>query len=112
MTRLPELRRALAERLTDRVTGARVVRGNELHCSVRAPAVPALAELLRAGFGAELVFMAAADRRADLGVFEVHYLFGPEREDWFLHATAAVSAEAPAIASLATLHYPASRFER
>jgi len=112
MTRLPQLRTALAERLTDRVTDVRVVRDNELHCSVRAPAVPALAELLRAGFGAELVFMAAADRRADRGIFEVHYLFGPERADWFLHATAAVPAEAPAITSLATLHYPASRFER
>ena len=112
MTRLPQLGRALAERLTDRVTGVRVVRDNELHCSVRAPAVPALAELLRAGFGAELIFMAAADRRADRGAFEVHYIFGPERENWFLHATATVPAEAPAITSLATLHYPASRFER
>ena len=56
--------------------------------------------------------MAATDRRADRGTFEVHYLFAPERENWFLHATAAVPAEAPTIASLATFHYPASRFER
>ena len=90
----------------------RVVRGNELHCSVRPADVPALADLLRARFGAELLFMAAADRRADRGTFEVHYLFAAAREDWFLHATAAVPAETPTIASLATFHYPASRFER
>ncbi|MBI2525047.1 MAG: NADH-quinone oxidoreductase subunit C [Candidatus Rokubacteria bacterium] len=112
MTRLSELREALTDRLADRVAELRVVRGNELHCSVRALDVAALAALLRSGFGAELVFMAAADRRADRGVFEVHYLFTPEREPWFLHATAAVPADAPALGSLATFHYPASRFER
>ena len=112
MTPVPRLPGALAETLGDRVTDVRMVRSNELHCSVRAPAVPALADLLRRECGAELVFMAAADRRADRGIFEVHYLFGPEREDWFLHATVPVPAESPAITSLATLHYPASRFER
>src|SRR5262249_37503173 len=60
----------------------------------------------------ELIFMAATDRRQDRGNFEVHYLFACERENWFVHATAAVPAEAPAMVSLATLHYPASRFER
>jgi Ni,Fe-hydrogenase III large subunit/Ni,Fe-hydrogenase III component G len=112
MTRLSQLSGVLAEKLADRVSDVRLVRGNELHCAVRAPAVRALAEFLRAEVGAELIFMAATDRRADLGVFEVHYLFAREREDWFLHGTAAVPAESPAIASLATLHYPASRFER
>jgi Ni,Fe-hydrogenase III large subunit/Ni,Fe-hydrogenase III component G len=112
MTRLPTLMSVLAEKYGDRVLDVRLVRGNELHCSVRPPAVHALATLLRMGFGTELVFMAATDRRADLGVFEVHYLFAPARENWFVHATAPVGAEAPAIVSLATLHYPASRFER
>ena len=112
MTRLPELVRALTERHADCVTDVRLVRGNELHCSVRPPAVPALAALLRADFGAELIFMAAADRRADRGGFEVYYLFAPERANWFVHATIALPADRPAILSLATLHYPASRFER
>jgi len=112
MTHLSRLTRALAQTLTDNVTEVRLVRGNELHCSVRAAVVPALAALLRAEFEAELIFMAATDRRVDHGAFQVHYVFGPERKDWFLHATAAVSAETPAMPSLATLHYPASRFER
>ncbi|MBI3637216.1 MAG: NADH-quinone oxidoreductase subunit C [Candidatus Rokubacteria bacterium] len=112
MTRLSELARALEAELADAVAGIRVWRTNELHCSIRPAAAPALARLLRARFGAELIFMAAADRRRDRGVFEVAYLFTPAGEDWFLHATAPVPADAPAIVSLATFHYPASRFER
>jgi Ni,Fe-hydrogenase III large subunit/Ni,Fe-hydrogenase III component G len=89
-----------------------VVRDNELHCTVAPSAVAALLHDLRADFGAELRFMAAADRRAGGGGFEVHHLFAPARENWFVHATAPLPAAAPAIVSLATLHYPASRFER
>jgi Ni,Fe-hydrogenase III large subunit/Ni,Fe-hydrogenase III component G len=104
---------SLAERLgAVPVTDLRVVRGNELHCQVRSPAVQALAALLRSGFAAELTFMAATDRRAARGAFEVHYLFAPERANWFVHATVVVPGEPPALSSLATFHYPASRFER
>jgi Ni,Fe-hydrogenase III large subunit/Ni,Fe-hydrogenase III component G len=112
MTRLPQLMSVLAEKHADRLADVRRVRDNEVHCSVRLPAVPALATILRMGFGAQLILMVADDRRADRGGFEVHYLFASDRENWFVHATAAVPAEAPAIVSLATLHYPASRFER
>ncbi|MEX2147425.1 MAG: NADH-quinone oxidoreductase subunit C [Candidatus Rokuibacteriota bacterium] len=96
----------------DRPADIRVARGREVHCAIRPAAVAALARLLRTGFGAELLFMAAADRRPHGAGFEVHYLFGPGREDWFLHASAAVPADDPALTSLATFHYPASRFER
>jgi Ni,Fe-hydrogenase III large subunit/Ni,Fe-hydrogenase III component G len=112
MTRLPQLVSLLAEKHPDHVAEVHMVRHNELHCSVRPPGVHALAVLLRIGFGAELIFMAAADHRQDRGVFEVHYVFAPERENWFVHATVTVPADAPALVSLATLHYPASRFER
>jgi len=112
MTGVAQLARALAEQLPQRVTGVRVVRDHELHCGVHPAAVPALAALLRTGFGGELVFMAAADRRAARAAFEVHYLFTAERQPWRLHATALVPADTPAITSLATFHYPASRFER
>jgi Ni,Fe-hydrogenase III large subunit/Ni,Fe-hydrogenase III component G len=112
MSRLAQLTSALGERGADGVGAVRTVRGRELHVTAPPAAVPALATLLRTGFGAELIFMAAADRRGDQGVFEVHYLFAPEREDWFVHVTVPVPADGPAIVSLATLHYPASRFER
>src|SRR5262245_36694612 len=102
----------LAERRAEHVSDVRVVRGNEMHCTVRPAAVPALAAHLRIGFGAELTFMAASDRRADSGEFEITYLFAPERGNWFVHATAAVPEADPRIVSLATFHYPASRFER
>ena len=106
------LLRALADAPAEPATDVRLMRDTEVHCSVRPAAVPAIAALLRAEFGAELVFMAAADRRADRAAFHVHYLFAAPREGWAVHATAAVPAETPKIASLATFHYPASRFER
>ena len=43
MTRLPKLMSVLAEKYGDRVLDLRLVRGNELHCSVQPPAVHALA---------------------------------------------------------------------
>jgi Ni,Fe-hydrogenase III large subunit len=67
---------------------------------------------MRASFGADLALMVGADRRRDSGGFEVHYLFGHDRGGWFLHATVAVAPDSPEIRSLATFHYPASRFER
>jgi Ni,Fe-hydrogenase III large subunit/Ni,Fe-hydrogenase III component G len=70
-----------------------------------------MAEILRT-LGAELVLMVAADRRGERGGFEVHYLFAQHRENWFVHATVAVPTGDPTIVSVATLHYPASRFER
>ncbi len=112
MSRLPELTTSLTEALKDDIAGLHVVRGNELHASVRPSAIPALARRLRDAFAAELRFMAAVDRRADRGAFEISYLFAAERQDWFVHATAPVPADRPAIASLATFCYPASRFER
>jgi Ni,Fe-hydrogenase III large subunit/Ni,Fe-hydrogenase III component G len=109
---LPDAVRAT---ITGRLPGARdvrVVRGRELHCRVRPADVPPLARLLVRELRADLRLMIGADRRADHGGFEVHYLFARPREDWFVHATAAVDPDDPAIPSLATLHYPASRFER
>ena len=111
--RLQAVMQAFAEQPEPvRPTDVRVVRQNELHCSIRPAAVPALARLLRTAFGAELVFMAAADRRAETAAFAVSYLFTPGRENWFVHASAAVPAHAPTLTSLATFRYPASRFER
>jgi Ni,Fe-hydrogenase III large subunit/Ni,Fe-hydrogenase III component G len=74
--------------------------------------VPALARWLAGSFGAALMLMVGADRRGDRGAFEVHYLFGHDRENWFVHVTVAIGGDRPEIPSLATFHYPASRFER
>jgi Ni,Fe-hydrogenase III large subunit/Ni,Fe-hydrogenase III component G len=90
----------------------RVVRGREVRCTVPAGELAALHELLVGRLGAELRLMAATDRRDDRGVFEVHYLFARPGEGWLVQATVPVDGAAPELPSLATRHYPASRFER
>lgn len=112
MTDFTRLKSALYERLKRQAPDIQVKRGNELHCRIASADTTALAELLRRDFGAELILMLANDRRAHRNAFEIHYLFAQTRENWFLHATVELAPECPAIASLATFHYPASRFER
>ena len=90
----------------------RVVRSRELHCRLPGVDVAPLARLLLRELRAELRLMVAADRRADRGAFEVHYVFARPREDWFVQATVDVDPADSTLPSLATLHYPASRFER
>jgi Ni,Fe-hydrogenase III large subunit/Ni,Fe-hydrogenase III component G len=111
MSEQEALRRSLDIHLQGRVTGSRVVRGNEVHLVTRATEIPAVARILREQ-GAELALMAGTDRRLDLGTFEVHYLFVHRPQNLFLHITVAVPPEDPTIVSLATFDYPASRFER
>jgi Ni,Fe-hydrogenase III large subunit/Ni,Fe-hydrogenase III component G len=111
MSPLVAVRDALAEAVP-RASEVRTVRGRELHCALSGEDLPALFTLLTSQLGAALRVMVAADRRDDRGVFEVHYLFAQPREDWFLHATVAAGSREPQVPSLATRHYPASRFER
>lgn len=112
MTSLDRLQRVLVPRFPPGVGDARFVRERELHCTVDPAEVPALAGFLRTEGGAELRLMVGDDRRGDLGGFAVHYLFANDVEGWFVHASALADGRSPGIASLATLHYPASRFER
>ena len=112
MTDFSRLQSALAENFQGRATNLRIRRGNELHFQIARGAAPRLAEILRADFNAELTLIAANDRQADKGVFEIHYLFVNDRENWFAHATKDLSPDDPTIASMATFYYPASRFER
>ena len=87
-------------------------RPNELHCRVSAPEVIDLGDIASRNLGAELIFMAADDRRREAGAFFVHYLFAHRIANWFLHASTRLEAEQPELASLAPFHVPASRFER
>jgi len=112
MTDFTRLQSALAENFQGRTADIRVRRGNELHFQIARGDALRLAEILRADFQAELALMVANDRRADNGVFEIHYLFVNDRENWFAHATKALTPDDPTIDSMATFYYPASRFER
>src|ERR1700694_4457320 len=87
-------------------------RPNEVHCRVPASDVKDLGEIACRNLGAELIFMAADDRRREAGAFFVHYLFAHRTANWFLHASTRLEAEQPELPSLAPFHYPASRFER
>ena len=112
MTDFAQLPSALRRHFNSQVTNFQTRRGNELHVEIVRGDVPRLAEVLRADFGAELILMVANDRRADKGCFEIQYLFANDRANWFVHATNNLPPDDPAIASLATFYYPASRFER
>ncbi|MGE5246223.1 MAG: NADH-quinone oxidoreductase subunit C [Betaproteobacteria bacterium] len=87
-------------------------RANEAHVRVEPRAVPGLAEIALRQLGAELILIAADDRRREAGAFFVHYLFAHRAGNWFLHASARLDAVDPQVPSLAPLCYPASRFER
>ena len=113
MSNSAHLLAALLERLPiSGVSDVHQRRGNELHLRVTDAAVQPLAELLRADFGAELALMAANDRRADRGAYEVIYLFANNAENWFVHAVLDVATQTPTLPSLATFYLPAARFER
>jgi Ni,Fe-hydrogenase III large subunit/Ni,Fe-hydrogenase III component G len=89
-----------------------VRRRNELHCRVDTADVMRLAELVSTDFGAQLVMMAADDRRTQTDAFFVHHLFASPRSNWFVHASVRLDAGRPDVHSLARFHYSASRFER
>ena len=112
MSDLSQVQAAIARYLEIRVDEIHITRANELYCRIQRGAAPRLAGLLRHEFHAELVLMVANDRRADKGVFEIHYLFANARENWFVHASKELTGAEPAIISLATFYYPASRYER
>jgi Ni,Fe-hydrogenase III large subunit/Ni,Fe-hydrogenase III component G len=109
---MTQLLQAISGHLGGVLHNMTVVRGRELHGSVGRDDITELTRNVQQTLGADLVFMAGADRRSDLNVFQVHYVFAHPRDRWYLHATLDVPAEDCWIPSLASLTYPASRFER
>jgi Ni,Fe-hydrogenase III large subunit/Ni,Fe-hydrogenase III component G len=116
MTSFPALASALADLIGAGTRDAgfswRTVGANQLQVAVEPGDVRAVAAALRERFGAELSMMVADDGRRWSGSFHVHYLFAQPAENWFVHATVSLPPDEPRIASLASFHYPASRFER
>jgi len=112
MSDLDALRASVIERLAGRLQDLTIVRGRELHARAASSDMPDVAGVLQSGFNAELVLMAADDRRDDTGGFLVHYLFDHKRDDWYIHVTTELGGGAAELVSLAQQSYPASRFER
>jgi Ni,Fe-hydrogenase III large subunit/Ni,Fe-hydrogenase III component G len=67
---------------------------------------------LRAEGAADLLLMMADDRRADTGTYDVHYVWGYARQRSLVQVTVSVDASVACLPSIATVCYPASRFER
>jgi Ni,Fe-hydrogenase III large subunit/Ni,Fe-hydrogenase III component G len=94
------------------VTNVTTPRAREVHCHVPPGDLTEAADTACRQLGAELILMAADDRRATSGSFYVHYLFVHRTEHWFLHVSSPLGKIRPELPSLAPFHYPASRFER
>ena len=62
--------------------------------------------------GAQIVLMAADDRRDTTAAFFVHYLFAHPRDRWLVIASVRVHDRNPELPSLAPSRYAVSRFER
>ncbi len=112
MTSFTSLTAALAEALRLAPDDMRVAGANQLQLALAPQGVRPLALLLRDRFGTELILMTADDGRQWSGAFHVHYLFAQAAENWFVQATVSLPPEDARIESLASLYYPASRFER
>lgn len=111
MTRFDPVLRALTSKVGD-ITGVTAPRANEMHCLVSSRDIPKFAGVAIGELGADLILMAADDRRRVSDAFFVHYLFAHRAENWFVHASARLEGARPRLTSLAPFYYPASRFER
>jgi len=112
MTDFTELQNTLAVEFQDQITGIQIRHKNELHFQISLGEILRLATLLQDKFNARLILMVGNDRRTDKGIFEVHYLFANDAENWFVHASKNLPADTPYLESLATFYLPASRLER
>ncbi len=89
-----------------------VERGRTLRCALPRAAIRSAAEILLGRFELDLVVILANDRRGDRALFEIVYLFSEWRENRFVEIVVDVPPGDPTFPSIATLSYPASRYER
>ena len=87
-------------------------RGNRRHCTIPRTAARAVAQTLLTRFSLELYLMLAEDRRRRTGGFGVAWLWADPRKNEFIEVSAEVPEGDPSYPSIATLSYPASRYER
>jgi Ni,Fe-hydrogenase III large subunit/Ni,Fe-hydrogenase III component G len=112
MINFTQLQTTLAAHFQDQITDIHIRRENELCFQIARGEALNLATLLQDDFNARLILMIGNDRRSDRGVFEVHYLFANDAENWFVHATKDLPANDPYLDSIATFNLPAGRMER
>ncbi len=112
MTDFAQLRTILAAQTSLRISDTRIMHGNELRCKITRSEMLDLTKLLHDELHARLVLMVGNDRRADKGVFEIHYLFANDVENWFVHVSVNLPEDDPELSSMATFYHPIGRFER
>jgi len=112
MINFSNIQSTLMDQLAGRIQCIRILRGNELHFQIERGEAIHLAEILRRDFKTELVLMVANDRRAERDLFEVHYLFANDQENWFVHATKEIPANDANFDSMATFSLPSAKMER
>ena len=111
MSSVSDISRVLRAALGDRLAGQPTIHGNQVRLPIDPRHVHALASVLRERFAAELSLMVAEDRGPAPDRYRVHYVFAQPTDNWFVHATCVLGPDEQ-IVSLASFHYPASRFER
>jgi Ni,Fe-hydrogenase III large subunit/Ni,Fe-hydrogenase III component G len=111
MSSVSDISRVLRAALGDRLAGQPTIHGNQVRLAIDPRHVHALASVLRERFAAELSLMVAEDRGPAADRYRVHYVFAQPTDNWFVHATCVLGPDEQ-IVSLASFHYPASRFER
>jgi len=102
----------LQEALREHGASGFASRGTLGRCVIPRNAARGVARLLLSSFSMDLELMLACDRRARKGVFEIVWLWGDRSKNEFLELTAEVPEDDPSFPSIATLSYPASRYER
>ncbi len=102
----------LQETLREHGAGGFASKGNLRRCAIPRAAARGVARLLLSSFSLDLELMLACDRRARKGAFEIVWLWADRSKNEFLELTADVPEGDPTFPSIATLSYPASRYER
>jgi Ni,Fe-hydrogenase III large subunit/Ni,Fe-hydrogenase III component G len=87
-------------------------RGNRHRCDIPRTSARAVAETLLTRFSFELYLMLAEDRRHRAGGFGVTWIWADPRKDQLIEVSAEIPEADPSYPSIATLSYPASRYER
>lgn len=112
MKEFRQIQDRLEEALRNREARDFHLQGNTISFQASRENAPAAAAILSQRFSLDLILMLGNDRSADTGSFEVYCLFEQARDDWFVQMKVEVPREDPRFPSMATLFYPASRYER
>ncbi len=102
----------LQEALREHGATGFVSQGSRHRCAIPRTAARVVAQTLLSRFSLDLGLMLASDRRTRTGAFEIVWLWADTRRNEFLEVTAEVPERDPTFPSIATLCYPASRYER